>query len=125
GVQTCALPIWDGPRVPHPEAVLGPRLGLALRVGHHEIAAPRRFLSARHVAPVPLGHLAVAAPEHLAEIHLAGHHDGLTALPRPVERGLEAVREAGVDGDRILQRPRRDATSRIVPSASTPRPYFR
>src|SRR4030095_14358217 len=64
-----------GPRIPHPEAVLGPRLGLALRVGEHEIAAPGRLLAARHPAPVLLGHLAIAPPEHLAEVHFARHHD--------------------------------------------------
>src|SRR5262249_48987378 len=75
----------------------------------HEIAAPRRLFPAPHGAAVLLGHLAVAAPEHLAEVHLAGHHDGLAALASPVERGLQAVREAGVDRDRILQRARGDA----------------
>src|SRR5262245_36585396 len=97
------------PRVPHPEAVLGPRLGLALRVGEHEIAAPGRLLAARHPAPVLLGHLAIAPPQELAEAHLARHHDRLAVLLRPVERGLPAVGEAGVDGDRILQRARGDA----------------
>src|SRR6266850_4949614 len=97
------------PRIPHPEAILGPRLGLALGVGEHEVAAPRRLLAAPHVPAVLGGHLAIAAPEHLAEIHLAGHHDGLAALFRPVERGLQRVGEAGVDGNRVLQRARRDA----------------
>src|SRR5262249_44061089 len=64
---------------------------------------PGRFLTARHVATVLLGHLAISAPEHLAEVHLAGHHDGLAALPRPVERGLQTMGEARVDGNRILQ----------------------
>src|SRR5207249_545079 len=54
----------DGPRVPHPETVLGPGLGFALRVGEHEVAAPRRFFAARHVATVGFGHLAIATPEH-------------------------------------------------------------
>src|SRR5215471_1695240 len=97
------------PRVPHPEAVLGPRLGLALRVGEHEIAAPGCLLAARHPAPMLLGHLAIAPPQELAEVHLTRHHDRLAAFPRPVERGLETMGEAGVDGDRILQRARRDA----------------
>src|SRR5262249_25916448 len=55
------------PRVPHPEAVLGPCFGLALRVGEHEVAAPGRLLAPRHPVPVLLGHLAIAPPEHLAE----------------------------------------------------------
>src|SRR5262245_25557993 len=59
------------PRVPHPEAVLGPRLGLALCVSEHEVPAPRRLLASGYVAAVLLGHLAIAAPEHLAEVHLA------------------------------------------------------
>src|SRR5262249_58938943 len=105
----------------HPQAVLGPGLGLALGVGHHEIAAPRRLLTARHVTAVLFGDLAVAAPEHLAEIHLAGHHDGLAALTRPVERSLQAVREAGIDRDRILQRAWGDAdlADRAVGVAAT------
>src|SRR5262249_27748263 len=50
-----------------------------------------------------------APPQHLAEVHLPGHHDGLAALAGPVERRLQAVGEARVDGDRVLQRPGRDA----------------
>src|SRR5262249_57511451 len=45
----------------------------------------------------------------LAEPHLARHHDRLAAFPRPVERGLQAVGERGVDGDRVLERGRSDA----------------
>src|SRR6266850_2480597 len=97
------------PRVPHPQTILGPRLGLALGVGQHEIAAPGRLFAAPHVAAMLRGDLAIAAPQHLAEAHLAGHHDGLAAFFRPVQRGLQRVGEAGVDGDRVLQRARRDA----------------
>src|SRR5262245_6504743 len=97
------------PRVPHPETILGPRFGLALGVGEHEIAAPRRLFTARHVATVLLGHLAIAAPQHLAEAHLGCHHNGLAALLRPVERRLERMGEARVDRDRLLQRARGDA----------------
>src|SRR6185503_11258441 len=69
------------PRVPHPEAVLGPRLGLAVRLGEHEIAAPGRLLAERHPAPVLLRHLAIAPPQELAEAHLTRHDDRLAAFP--------------------------------------------
>ncbi len=62
-----------------------------------------------------LGDLAIAAPEDLAELHVLRHHDGLAALLRPVQRGLQAVREARVDGNGILERPWRDADLADVP----------
>src|SRR5262249_2167360 len=43
-------------------------------------------------------------PEHLAKVHMARQHDGLATFTCPVERGLEAVRKATIQGDGVLQR---------------------
>src|SRR5215475_11411513 len=99
-----ALAKGQRPGVPEPETVVRPRFRLGLGVSKHQVAAPGRLFAYRDGSSVLLCHLTVLGPEHLAKIHMAGQHHGLATFTCPVERGLEAVRKATIQGDGVLQR---------------------
>src|SRR5262245_57477738 len=80
-----------------------PGFRLGLSIGKYQVATPGRLFTSRNDASVLLRHLPVFCPEHLAKVHMAGQHDGLATFTRPVERGLEAVRKAAIQGDGVLQ----------------------
>src|SRR5262249_46881601 len=98
-----ALAKRQRPGIPEPQAVLCPRFGLGFGVGQDEIASPGGLFPCRHGPSVLLCHLAVLAPQQLAEIHMTGQHHRFATLAGPVEGGLQAMRKATVEWDRLLQ----------------------